>query len=52
VTGNGHLPTTSTDMKDKRREIIKEWIDSGRIKDINSNLSSDEEVFFYPEGEE
>jgi len=24
-------------LEEKRREIIKEWIDSGRIKDINSN---------------
>jgi hypothetical protein len=23
-------------LEEKRREIIKEWIDSGRIKDINS----------------
>jgi hypothetical protein len=23
--------------EEKRREIIKEWIDSGRIEDINSN---------------
>ena len=37
-------------LEEKRREIIKEWIESGRIKDINSNSSSDEEVFFYPEG--
>jgi len=24
-------------LEEKRREIIKEWIDSGRIKDIKSN---------------
>jgi len=24
-------------LEEKRREIIKEWIDSGRIKDVNSN---------------
>ena len=24
-------------LEEKRREIIKEWIDSGRIGDINSN---------------
>jgi len=23
-------------LEEKRREIIKEWIDSGRIEDINS----------------
>jgi len=23
-------------LEEKRREIIKEWIDSGRIKDINN----------------
>jgi len=23
-------------IEEKRREIIKEWIDSGKIKDINS----------------
>ena len=39
-------------LEEKRREIIKEWIDSGMIKDINSNVSSDKEVIFYPEGEE
>jgi hypothetical protein len=39
-------------LEEKRREIIKEWINSGRIKDINSNVSSDKEVIFYPEGEE
>jgi len=39
-------------LEEKRREIIKEWIDSGRIKDINSNVSSDKEVIFYPEGKE
>jgi hypothetical protein len=39
-------------IEEKRRETIKEWINSGRIKDINSNVSSDKEVIFYPEGEE
>ncbi|MBA7495890.1 hypothetical protein ES702_06486 [subsurface metagenome] len=28
-------------LEEKRREIIKEWIDSGRIEDINSNVGSD-----------
>jgi len=23
-------------LEEKRREIIKEWIDSGRIEDVNS----------------
>jgi len=26
-------------MVEKRREIIKEWIGSGRIEDINNELS-------------
>ncbi|MBA7552394.1 hypothetical protein ES705_44955 [subsurface metagenome] len=39
-------------LEEKRREIIKEWFNSGRIKEANSNLNSDKEVFFYPEGEE
>jgi hypothetical protein len=39
-------------IEEKRREIIKEWIKSGRIKDINSNVRSDKEVIFYPEEEE
>ena len=39
-------------LEEKRREIIKEWTKSGRIKDINSNVSSDKEVIFYPEEEE
>jgi hypothetical protein len=39
-------------LEEKRREIIKERINSGRIKDINNNLSSDKKVFFYPEGGE
>lgn len=39
-------------LEEKRRETIKEWIKSGRVKDINSNVSGDKEVFFYPEGEE
>ena len=25
-------------LKEKRRETIKEWLDSGRIKDINSEI--------------
>ena len=37
---------------EKRREIIKEWIKSGKIKDINGNVNSDKEVIFYPEGKE
>jgi len=36
VTGDGSLSPPAIDLKEKRREIIKEWIDSGRIKDINS----------------
>jgi len=28
-------------LEEKRREIIKEWIKSGRIKDLYSNVSSD-----------
>jgi len=32
MTGNGHLSLSATDLEEKRREIIKEWIDSGRIK--------------------
>jgi len=39
-------------LEEKRREIIKEWIKSGRIEDINNNVSNDKEVIFYPEGEE
>ena len=39
-------------LEEKRSEIIKEWIKFGRIKDINSNVSSDKEVTFYSEGEE
>ena len=39
-------------LEEKRREIIKEWIDSGRIEEINSNASSDKESIFYPEGKE
>ena len=39
-------------LEEKRREIIKEWIDYGRIKDVNSNVSRDKEVIFYPEGKE
>jgi len=39
-------------LEEKRREIIKEWIDSGRIKYINRNVSRDKEVIFYPEGNE
>jgi len=25
-------------LEEKRREIIKEWIDSGRVKDVNSKM--------------
>jgi hypothetical protein len=39
-------------LEEKRKEIIKEWIDSGKIEDVNSNVSSDKEIIFYPEGEE
>ena len=39
-------------IEEKRREIIKEWIKSGRIKYINSNVNSNKEVIFYPEGKE
>jgi len=39
-------------LEEKRREIIKEWIDSGRIKYINSNVSSNKKDIFYPEGKE
>jgi len=39
-------------LEEKRREIIKEWVNSGRIKDINSNVSSDKKDNFYSEGEE
>ena len=39
-------------IEEKRREIIKEWIKSGKIKDINGNVNSDKEVIFYPEGKE
>jgi len=39
-------------LKEKRREIIKERINSGRIKDINRNVSGNKKVIFYPEGEE
>ena len=39
-------------LEEKKREIIKEWINSGGIEDVNSNISSDKEVIFYPEGEE
>jgi Tfp pilus assembly pilus retraction ATPase PilT len=39
-------------LGEKRRETIKEWIRFGRIKDINSNVSSDKEDIFYPEGKE
>ena len=34
-------------LKEKRREIIKEWIKSGRVKDTNGNVSSDKEVIFF-----
>jgi len=36
VTKDGPLSLSATDLKDKRKEIIKEWIDSGRIEDISS----------------
>jgi len=36
VTGCGPLSLSATDLEEKRREIIKEWIDSGKIEDINS----------------
>ena len=39
-------------LEEKRRETIKEWIKSGKIKDINGNVNSDKEVIFYPEGKE
>ena len=39
-------------LEEKRREMIKEWIKSGRIEEINSNASSDKEGIFYPEGKE
>ena len=39
-------------LEEKRREIIKGWIKSGRIKYINSNVNSDKGVIFYPEGKE
>ena len=39
-------------LEEKRREMIREWINSGRAKDTNSNVSSDKEVIFYPEREE
>jgi len=35
-------------LEETRREIIKEWINSGRIKVINDNVISDKEVIFYP----
>ena len=28
-------------LEEKRREIIKEWINSGRAEYVNSNVSSD-----------
>jgi len=31
VTRYGPLSLSATDLKDKKREKIKEWIDSGRI---------------------
>jgi len=33
-------------LEEKRREIIKEWIDSGRIEDINSDVSGNKKVIF------
>ena len=32
----GPLSLSVTELEEKRREIIKEWIDSGRIEDINN----------------
>jgi len=32
MTGDGPLSLSATDLKEKRREMIKEWIDSGRIE--------------------
>jgi len=32
VTGYGPLSISAIDLEEKRREIIKEWIDSGRIE--------------------
>jgi len=39
-------------LEEKRREIIKEWIGSGNIEAINSNVGSDKVDIFYPKGEE
>jgi len=39
-------------LEEKRREIIKEWINFGRIEDVNSDVSGNKKVIFYPEGEE
>ncbi len=39
-------------LEEKRREIVKEWVNSGRIKHMNSNVSMGKEVIFYPEGKE
>ena len=39
-------------LEEKRREIIKEWINSGRIININNDVSREKEVIFYPEGKE
>jgi len=32
VTGDSPLSLSATDLEVKRREIIKEWINSGRIE--------------------
>jgi len=32
MTGDGPLSPSATDLEEKRRKIIKEWINSGRIK--------------------
>jgi hypothetical protein len=32
VTGDDSFPLLATDLEEKQREIIKEWIKSGRIE--------------------
>jgi len=34
-------------LEEKRREIIKEWINSGRIKDVNSSNGQMEKIISY-----
>jgi hypothetical protein len=51
VTKDCPLSLSATDMEEKRREIIKERIDSGRIEETNSNVNSDKKVSFYPKEE-